>query len=99
MAGDVSHPLSDHIYMKLGELSIRLRDAGYQPDTNYVLHDIEEEQKEAILSRHSERLAIAFGLISIPHDLLNLRLLQELHKQEHLVTVNQKRYDGKNSFI
>lgn len=63
MAGDVSHPLSDHIYMKLEELSIRLKDAGHQPDTNYVLHDVEDEHKEAILSQHSERLAIAFGLI------------------------------------
>ncbi|PIN25414.1 hypothetical protein CDL12_01849 [Handroanthus impetiginosus] len=77
VAGDVSHPLSDHIYMKLGELSIRLRDAGYQPDINYVLHDIEEEQKEAILSRHSERLAIAFGLISI-YDGIPIQIIKNL---------------------
>ncbi|XP_073155841.1 pentatricopeptide repeat-containing protein At2g27610 isoform X2 [Henckelia pumila] len=84
MAGDASHPLSDHIYKKLEELSIRLRDAGYQPDTNYVLHDIEEEQKEAILSRHSERLAIAFGLISVPAGIpiqiiKNLRVCVDCH--------------------
>lgn len=84
MAGDVSHPLSDRIYMKLEELSIRLRDAGYQPDTNYVLHDIEEEQKEAILSRHSERLAIAFGLISVPEGIpiqiiKNIRVCVDCH--------------------
>ncbi|XP_073063171.1 pentatricopeptide repeat-containing protein At2g27610-like [Primulina eburnea] len=84
MAGDVSHPLSDHIYMKLEELSVRLRDAGYQPDTNYVLHDIEEEQKEAILSRHSERLAIAFGLISVPEGIpiqiiKNIRVCVDCH--------------------
>ncbi|KAL0436308.1 UNVERIFIED_CONTAM: Pentatricopeptide repeat-containing protein [Sesamum radiatum] len=91
MAGDVSHPLSDHIYMKLGELSIPLRDAGYQPDTNYVLHDIEEEQKEAILSRHSERLAIAFGLISIPHGIpiriiKNLRVCGDCHTVIKLIS-------------
>ncbi|KAK4358591.1 hypothetical protein RND71_020820 [Anisodus tanguticus] len=34
MAGDVSHPLSDNIYMKLDELSVRLKDEGHQPDTN-----------------------------------------------------------------
>ncbi|KZV47163.1 pentatricopeptide repeat-containing protein-like [Dorcoceras hygrometricum] len=84
MASDVSHPLSDRIYMKLEELRIRLRDAGYQPDTNYVLHDIEEEQKEAILSRHSERLAIAFGLISVPEGIpiriiKNLRVCVDCH--------------------
>ncbi|KAL2239336.1 pentatricopeptide repeat-containing protein At2g27610 [Sesamum indicum] len=91
MAGDVSHPLSDRIYMKLGEISIRLRDAGYQPDTNYVLHDIEEEQKEAILSRHSERLAIAFGLIAIPHGIpiriiKNLRVCGDCHTVIKLIT-------------
>lgn len=63
MAGDVSHPLSDQIYMKLEELNIRLKDKGHQPDTNSVLHDVEDEHKETILSQHSERLAIAFGLI------------------------------------
>lgn len=91
VAGDVSHPLSDIIYMKLGELSIRLRDAGYQPDTNYVLHDIEEEQKEAILSRHSERLAIAFGLISISHGIpiriiKNLRVCGDCHTVIKLIS-------------
>ncbi|KAL9228565.1 hypothetical protein vseg_004129 [Gypsophila vaccaria] len=66
LAGDRSHPLSDRIYLKLDELSTRLKDAGYHPDTTYVLHDVEDEHKEAILSQHSERLAIAFGLISTP---------------------------------
>ncbi|XP_047980278.1 pentatricopeptide repeat-containing protein At2g27610 isoform X1 [Salvia hispanica] len=91
MASDVSHPLSDQIYRKLGELGVRLRDAGYQPDTNYVLHDIEEEQKESILSRHSERLAIAFGLISLPHGvpiriIKNLRVCGDCHTVIKLIS-------------
>ncbi|GFQ06081.1 pentatricopeptide repeat-containing protein at2g27610 [Phtheirospermum japonicum] len=84
VAGDVSHSFSDWIYAKLGELSVRLRDEGYRPDTSYVLHDIEEEQKEAMLGRHSERLAIAFGLISIPKGvpirvIKNLRVCGDCH--------------------
>ncbi|KAH6822337.1 Tetratricopeptide repeat superfamily protein [Perilla frutescens var. hirtella] len=91
VASDVSHPLSDKIYRKLGELSIRLRDAGYQPDTNYVLHDIEEEQKQAILSRHSERLAIAFGLISLSQGIpiriiKNLRVCGDCHTVIKLIS-------------
>nr|AYM00501.1 pentatricopeptide repeat protein [Salvia miltiorrhiza] len=91
MASDVLHPLSDQIYRKLGELSIRLKDEGYQPDTNYVLHDIEEEQKEAILSRHSERLAIAFGLISLSHGIpiriiKNLRVCGDCHTVIKLIS-------------
>ncbi|WMV55909.1 hypothetical protein MTR67_049294 [Solanum verrucosum] len=91
MAGDVSHPLSDSIYMKLEELRGRLKDAGYQPDTNYVLHDVEDEHKEAILSRHSERLAIAFGLIATPPGIpiqivKNLRVCGDCHTVIKLIS-------------
>nr|GMD48810.1 pentatricopeptide repeat-containing protein At2g27610-like [Ipomoea batatas] len=83
-AGDISHPLSNNIYMKLEELSFRLRESGYQPDTTYVLHDVEDEHKEAILSQHSERLAIAFGLIAtspgVPIQIVkNLRVCGDCH--------------------
>lgn len=91
VAGDASHPLSDRIYMKLEELNTPLRDAGYRPDTNYVLHDIEEEHKEAILSQHSERLAIAFGLISTPPGvsiqiMKNLRVCGDCHTVIKLIS-------------
>nr|GEX47448.1 pentatricopeptide repeat-containing protein At2g27610 [Tanacetum cinerariifolium] len=84
VAGDTSHPLSDLIYSKLEELGLRLRDAGYLPDTSYVLHDVEDEHKEDILFRHSERLAVAFGLISTPKGTLlqilkNLRVCGDCH--------------------
>ncbi|CAN4107252.1 unnamed protein product [Withania somnifera] len=91
MASDVSHPLSDSIYMKLDELRGRLKDEGYQPDTNYVLHDVEDEHKEAILSQHSERLAIAFGLIAtspgIPIQIVkNLRVCGDCHTVIKLIS-------------
>jgi len=74
-----------------------LRDAGYQPDTNYVFHDIEDEQKETILSHHSERLAIAFGLIAtlpeIPLQIVkNLRVCGDCHSFIKLVSLVEKRY-------
>ena len=37
--------------------------AVYVPDTKCVLHDIDEEAKEQALLYHSERLAIAYGII------------------------------------
>jgi hypothetical protein len=40
-----------------------MNQAGYIPDTNFVLHDLEEEQKELLLRHHSEKLVIAFGII------------------------------------
>ncbi|KAG6481085.1 hypothetical protein ZIOFF_057677 [Zingiber officinale] len=36
----------------------------FVPDTRYVLHDIDQETKEKALFYHSERLAIAYGMIS-----------------------------------
>ncbi|CAI0447161.1 unnamed protein product [Linum tenue] len=48
---------------KLKEL-MELKNSGYVPDTRYVLHDIDQEAKEQALLYHSERLAIAYGLIS-----------------------------------
>ncbi|XP_027173321.1 pentatricopeptide repeat-containing protein At2g27610 [Coffea eugenioides] len=96
VAGDVSHPLSDRIYMKLEELGIRLKDAGYQPDTNFVLHDVEDELKETILSQHSERLAIAFGLIMTSPGIQiqivkNLRVCGDCHTVIKLISKIESR--------
>ncbi|KAE8710424.1 serine acetyltransferase 5-like [Hibiscus syriacus] len=51
---------------KFKGLNGQMREAGYVPDTRYVLHEIDEEAKEQALQYHSERLAIAYGLISNP---------------------------------
>eukprot|EP01018_Ginkgo_biloba_P022394 Gb_02038 [translate_table: standard] len=64
LVGDRSHPQTDKIYATLQRLASQMREAGYMPDTNFVLHDVEEEKKEHILCSHSEKLAIAFGLMS-----------------------------------
>lgn len=65
-AGDRSHPRADEIYSMLDRLQERLELAGYVPDTDFVLHDVEEEVKVGILSTHSEKIAIAFGLLMTP---------------------------------
>lgn len=56
----------------------------YVPDTRYVLHDIDQEAKEQALLYHSERLAIAYGLISTPartplRIIKNLRVCGDCH--------------------
>ncbi|XP_075498650.1 pentatricopeptide repeat-containing protein At4g37170-like [Primulina tabacum] len=66
LVGDQSHPKSEEIFEFLGKVSKRMVEEGYIPSTNYVLHDVEEEQKEQNLSFHSEKLAVAFGVISTP---------------------------------
>ncbi|KAK1429197.1 hypothetical protein QVD17_11402 [Tagetes erecta] len=96
VAGDTSHSLSDLIYSKLKELGLRLRDAGYLPDVSYVLHDVEDEHKEDILFGHSERLAVAFGLISTPPGTLlqivkNLRVCGDCHTVFKLISKIEER--------
>ncbi|KAL5992201.1 hypothetical protein ACLOJK_013116 [Asimina triloba] len=61
--GDESHRESREIYKMLDKMAIRLREAGYVAATSDVLHDIDEEEKEHALGLHSERLAIAYGLL------------------------------------
>ncbi|XP_010532658.1 PREDICTED: putative pentatricopeptide repeat-containing protein At3g23330 [Tarenaya hassleriana] len=63
-AGDRSHPSMDRIDGFLQAASELMEKEGYVPDTNEVLHDVDEDQKKEILFGHSERLAIAFGIIS-----------------------------------
>ncbi|KAK3142335.1 hypothetical protein QOZ80_4BG0345240 [Eleusine coracana subsp. coracana] len=57
--------VSEAIHRKLAEMTEKLRkEGGYVEDTRFVLHDVSEEEKIDMLHKHSERLAIAFGLIS-----------------------------------
>jgi pentatricopeptide repeat protein len=64
LVGDRSHPQTEGIYAELERLAGKMKAAGYVPDTGFVLNDVEEEQKEQILCYHSEKLAVAFGLIN-----------------------------------
>ncbi|KAK3149187.1 hypothetical protein QOZ80_3AG0214090 [Eleusine coracana subsp. coracana] len=76
-ADDVLHPQRDAIYKKAAEMWAEIKKAGFAPDLNSVLHDVDDELKEEMLSRHSEKLTIAFGLISTP-DKTTLRIIKNL---------------------
>ncbi|OMO68329.1 Germin [Corchorus olitorius] len=94
--GDKSHPLSQEIYGMLKSMSEKLELAGYVPDTNYVLHDVDEEVKLGILYAHSEKLAIAFGLIATPEGApiritKNLRICGDCHTFIKFVSAITKR--------
>nr|GME02137.1 putative pentatricopeptide repeat-containing protein At3g08820 [Ipomoea batatas] len=91
LVGDKYHPMSDKIHAKLSELNKKLREAGYVPKTEYVLFDIEEEEKEHFVGCHSEKLAVAFGLISTkPNDVIrvikNLRICGDCHTAIKLIS-------------
>ncbi|KAH9297549.1 hypothetical protein KI387_029231 [Taxus chinensis] len=63
--GDRSHPQTQEIYEKLEKLSQKMKVAGYSPNSRHVLIDVEGEEKELFLCHHSEKLAIAFGLLNM----------------------------------
>ncbi|KAF8703403.1 hypothetical protein HU200_032206 [Digitaria exilis] len=90
-ARDHSHRDSEAIHLKLAEIAEKLRKEGYKEDTRFVLHDVSEEEKIDMLHKHSERLAIAFGLISTrPGTPLriakNLRVCGDCHEFTKLVS-------------
>jgi hypothetical protein len=62
--GDLSHSNWHDIYAKLDEIKFRIKAYGYVAETNFLLHDIGQEDKENVLCYHSEKLVVAFGLIS-----------------------------------
>ncbi|CAL5363359.1 unnamed protein product [Camellia sinensis] len=65
LAGD--HGLKNTwIYKELEVLTAKIKSIGYILDNNFVLQDVEEDEKEYILVSHSERLAIVYGIISTP---------------------------------
>ncbi|CAH8270622.1 unnamed protein product [Arabidopsis lyrata] len=78
VAGDKSHPDADVIYKKLKELNRKMRDAGYVPQTGFALYDLEQENKEEILSYHSEKLAVAFVLAAQRSSTLPIRIMKNL---------------------
>jgi len=91
LVGDKSHPQTQKIYESLERLSGQLKEAGYVPDTSFVLQDVDEEQKEYILCHHSEKLAIAFGLINMPSGtpiriVKNLRVCGDCHSASKFIS-------------
>ncbi|KAG6774921.1 hypothetical protein POTOM_018339 [Populus tomentosa] len=64
--------------------SALLREAGYCPDGSFVMHDVDEEDKVHSLRDHSEKLAVAYGLLKVPEGMpirvmKNLRVCGDCH--------------------
>ncbi|CAN6454760.1 unnamed protein product [Victoria cruziana] len=84
LVGDGVHEQCEQVYEFLEELLEEMKREGYVPDTSCVLHDVEDEQKALLLHGHSERLAIAFGILNTPPGTMirvtkNLRVCNDCH--------------------
>ncbi|XP_057984223.1 pentatricopeptide repeat-containing protein At5g66520-like [Malania oleifera] len=94
--GDETHPEIKEIYDMLDGMAKKLKKEGYVATTIDVLHDIDEEEKEQALSLHSERLALAYGLLRLPEDspirvVKNLRVCIDCHSVIKLISAAYKR--------
>ncbi|CAK9195424.1 unnamed protein product [Sphagnum troendelagicum] len=84
VADDRTHLQVEQIYAELETLSVQMKEAGYVPDTRFVVHDLDEQQKERAVCYHSEKLAIAYGIISTAPGtqiriFKNLRICSDCH--------------------
>ncbi|XP_042515975.1 pentatricopeptide repeat-containing protein At3g47530 [Macadamia integrifolia] len=81
---DNSHPRKVEIYEMLDEIGKQLKIAGYVADMSAELHNLGMEEKGNALSYHSEKLAIAFGVLATPPGTTirvakNLRICVDCH--------------------
>lgn len=82
---DVSHPRKAEIYKMLGEINQQLKIAGYAADLSSELHKLDDSEKGYVLSCHSEKLAVAFGVLVTPPGTKlrvanNLRICADCHE-------------------
>ena len=91
VADDRSHPETEEIYSNLTRLASQMKKAGYVADRQFVLHDMDPQQKELSLCYHSERLAISYGLLSTPPGtpiriFKNLRICGDCHSATKFIS-------------
>eukprot|EP01018_Ginkgo_biloba_P036001 Gb_24114 [translate_table: standard] len=96
LAGDNSQPAMERIHATLRILAVQMEEAGYIPDINFAQQVVEEEEQEHILCGHSEKLAIAFGLINTcpwtPIRVIkNLRMCGDCHTATKFISKIAKR--------
>ncbi|CAK7327967.1 unnamed protein product [Dovyalis caffra] len=74
-----------------GALLAMIKLLGYSPDIGAVLHDVKDEPKEYNLCYHSEKLAIAYGLLKMPSEasilvIKNLRMCDDCHSAVRFIS-------------
>ncbi|XP_056862986.1 pentatricopeptide repeat-containing protein At5g39680-like isoform X2 [Raphanus sativus] len=80
------------IYAKVKEVLSKIRPLGYSPDVaGGAYHDVDEEQSENNLYYHSEKLAVAYGLMKTPENsplyvTKNVRICDDCHSAIKLIS-------------
>ncbi|KAG9442879.1 hypothetical protein H6P81_018733 [Aristolochia fimbriata] len=100
LAGDKSHPQMTQILERLNRLNVEMHKSGQFPDTQFVLQDVEEQEKEHILCGHSEKLAVGLGLLNTPPGyplrvIKNLRICGDCHGTIKFIA----KFEGRQIFV
>ncbi|XP_054816111.1 pentatricopeptide repeat-containing protein At5g48910-like [Prosopis cineraria] len=82
---------NQNILSMIEEVISKLKLEGYEPDFNQVLLDLGDNEKECHLALHSEKMALAFGLLTTSHGIpihivKNLRICCDCHSFMRLVS-------------
>ncbi|XP_045802075.1 LOW QUALITY PROTEIN: pentatricopeptide repeat-containing protein At1g59720, chloroplastic/mitochondrial-like [Trifolium pratense] len=92
-AGDTTHPQSKDIYKFMNDIEEKLESIGYLPDYSGapLIDEINEGKQNLCMRLHSERLAIAYGILNskpgMPIRLFkNLRVCNDCHKVTKLIS-------------
>ncbi|KAL8097536.1 hypothetical protein AgCh_030601 [Apium graveolens] len=88
---DDIHPRTKEIRLMLEEMSKELSLTGYRSDTKQVFLNIDDNDKASALHYHSEKIALAFGLISsspgTPLRIVkNLRICHDCHSTMKIIS-------------
>lgn len=91
VAGENSLPEMHKVRKMWYSLEEKIRAAGYAPDTTVMLHELEEEEKVEALRWHSEKQAIAFGLLRTAGPtkvrvFKNIRMCKDCHNAAKLIS-------------
>ncbi|KAL9681022.1 hypothetical protein QQ045_012803 [Rhodiola kirilowii] len=102
VAEDSTHPMINDIYEFWKEMSVKMKKAGYVPDVKWSMvrgdnhsEDVEVE-KELRLRHHSEKLAVAYGLLSTRDGeallvVKNLKICGDCHNAIKFISIVAKR--------
>lgn len=60
---DGSHPQEKDIHRGLEIMILECLKIGYEPDTSFVLHEVEEYHKKNFVFHHSAKLAATYGML------------------------------------
>ncbi|XP_015581733.2 pentatricopeptide repeat-containing protein At3g49710 [Ricinus communis] len=99
VAEDRYHPMIKEINGYLEEMSMKMKQAGYVPNLRWALvkdDEIREGEKEFKISHHSEKLAVAFGLLSTKDGepilvMKNLRICGDCHNAIKFISAIARR--------